>query len=154
MRGNSSLVITLNIQPAQEKDKDEISKILEILDLYHPTKIPEKFWVAKSDGKVVGVACLNEYDDFFFLSSVGVVSDYQRQDIARTMLKKILGNLNKDVYLYTIIPDFFKKFGFKIVKPPRNLPSKESLECENCLSDNCVCMVKLREERNLAEALA
>jgi N-acetylglutamate synthase-like GNAT family acetyltransferase len=146
----------LTIEPAQNKDAARISEILKRLDLYHPSRIPDDFWVAQMDNKIVGVACLTEHDDFFFLSSVGVLEEHQRKGIAKALLEKIFKDLKKDVYLYTIIPGFFKKFRFEIVErrcptqdvghsPPHipgNLPSKESLGCENCLSDNCVCMIK------------
>jgi len=135
------------IKPAHKDDAAAISQILREMDLYYPSKVPENFWVAKENNNIIGVACLTEYDDFLFLSSVGVIEEHQRKGIAKALLEKILHDLKKDVYLYTVIPRFFKKFGFEIVEKksppiPENLPSKESLGCDNCLSADCACMVK------------
>lgn len=137
----------LKIEKAKENDQQKILEMLRVLDLYHPARIPDDFWVVRLKKKIVGIACMSEYGDFYFLSSVGVLEEQRHRGIAKAMLEKILGNARKGVYLYTIIPDFFRKFDFDITAVPPGLPSKEGLGCENCLSEKCVCMVK-RPETN------
>jgi len=132
----------LNIRKAQEKDTEKILEILNSLDLYHPSRIPEDFWVGEKNGEIAGVSCLADYKEFYFLSSVGVVEGQRHNGTARALLEKILGGAKKDVYLYTIIPEFFRIFGFEIVDAPKNLPSRNSLGCDECHASNCVCMVK------------
>ena len=132
----------LKIRKAQKKDAEKILTILNSLDLYHPVRIPDDFWVALKDGKIAGVSCLTDYKEFYFLSSVGVVEGQRHNGTARALLEKILGGAEKDIYLYTIIPEFFKKFSFEIVDAPKNLPSRDSLGCDECHASNCVCMVK------------
>jgi N-acetylglutamate synthase-like GNAT family acetyltransferase len=102
----------------------------------------EGFWVAKKNGKIIGVLQLKEYPAFLFLSSLGVVKNQREHGIASTLIKESLKKQLKPVYLYTIIPDFFKKSGFEITIPPAFLPSKEAYECNYCQPDKCVCMVK------------
>lgn len=133
----------LKIRPAQKKEHKEILSILKILDLYYPSQSLENFWVVEKDRKIVAVVQLNEYKDFFFLNSLGVIKNQRRKGIASSLLKEILKNIEKKVYLYTIQPEFFKKFGFKITPPPPNLPSKDAFECEYCTPEKCVCMLKL-----------
>ncbi len=130
------------IRRANQKDTPQIKDILRDLDLYHPSRIPDDFWVADENGKIVGVSCLTDYDDFLFLSSVGVIETHRHKGIAKSILEEIFSGTKKDIYLYTIIPDFFKQFGFQIVDAPKKIPSRECLGCESCRLDNCVCMLK------------
>lgn len=133
----------LSIRPATNKDRDAIKKILEDVDLFYSALTMEAFWVAEMNNKIVGTVQLKEYEDFFFLGSLAVVKEKQGKGIARALLKEVLRTHQKNIYLYTIVPEFFEKFGFKITSPPPNLPSKDRYECESCHSEKCVSMVKL-----------
>ena len=136
----------LLIRKAEVKDEKEILKILKELDLYYPSLEMKDFWVAESDGEILGVVQLEEYQDFIYLGSLAVKQKYQGQGIAKRLLNDTLNKLSKNIYLYTIIPKFFAKFGFKIASwQPPDLPSKERYECEFCHAEKCVCMVKYLE---------
>ena len=62
--------------------------------------------------------------------------------LTRVTEDAFLKNIQKKVYLYTILPAFFKKYGFKETLPLPSLPSRENLGCPECLPEKCVCMVK------------
>ncbi len=132
----------LNIRPARKPDLEAIQKILEDLDLFYPTLSMQGFLVAEKESRIIGTLQLAEYEDFFFLGSLAVVKEEQKKGVARTLLKAVLRSHNKNVYLYTIIPEFFEKFGFEITSPIPGLPSKNRYECEYCHTEKCVCMVK------------
>ena len=130
------------IREAQDKDLEKIAKILEEADLHYPGEVLNNFWVAEKDKNIVGVVRLEENKDFFFLTSLGVAKEHRNQDIATTLLKNTLKKIDKNVYLYTIIPDFFKRLGFEITEKPVNLPPKELFGCSDCTPNKCVCMVR------------
>ncbi|MCX5726367.1 MAG: GNAT family N-acetyltransferase, partial [Candidatus Saganbacteria bacterium] len=127
---------------AQNKDLEKIPKILEEADLHYPGEVLNDFWVAEKDKDIIGVVRLEENKDFFFLTSLGVAKENRNQGVAAALLKTILEKANKNVYLYTIIPDFFKKLGFELTEKPVNLPSKELFGCRDCAPSKCVCMVR------------
>lgn len=134
----------LNIRKALPQDHLKIKEILERLDMTYPDVVFDQFWVAETDGKVVGCVDLQEYKDFIFLASFGIDSSYQKKGHAREFLQKIFAQASKDIYLYTIIPDFFKKYGFApcpLTLAPKDLPPKR-FECQFCYPEKCVCMVK------------
>lgn len=137
------------IRRAHQEDTAQILKILDELDLYHPSRIPQDFWVAKKNDKIVGLSCLSDHGDFLFLSSVGVIPNQRNNGIAKAILKKILPDAKKDVYLYSIIPDFFKKLGFEIVDAPKDLPPKNGIGCDECHAAMCVCMRRKTCNANL-----
>ncbi len=132
----------LSIRPATKKDRDTIKKILEDADLFYSALTMEAFWVAEMGNKIVGTVQLKDYEDFFFLGSLVVVAEEQGKGVASALLKEVLRSHQKNIYLYTIVPEFFEKFGFKITSPLPDLPSKDHYECEDCHSKKCVCMVK------------
>jgi len=131
----------LTIRLATEKDDEQILKILKELDLFFPTLELKGFWVAAEDQQIIGVVQLEEHPDFVYLGSLAVIPEQRKKNVATTMLKQSLKNISKDIYLYTIIPKFFEKFGFQATSsPPTTLPSKLRYECEYCHPDKCVCM--------------
>ncbi len=139
----------IKIRKAQEKDKNEILRILKDLDLYYPSQSLNNFWVAEKDGKIVGIVQLEEYEAFFFLRSLGIIQKHRKQGIATSLLGEIFKTTQKDIYLYTISPKFFEKFGFKVCAPFPDLPSKEALGCKECYPEKCVCMLKRKAKARL-----
>lgn len=136
----------MKITKAVPGDKAQIAELLDELDLYHASCRPEDFWIAKKDESVIGIACLTDMGEYLYLSSVGVAAGHRKRGVARALLEAALKNAEKDVYLYTVIPGFFKKTGFEISEPPKVPPPKDALECEACQSSKCVCMRKPRTE--------
>ncbi len=134
----------IKVRQAKDKDLDAIINILKEQDLSYSSISFKSFWVAEKEKEkeIAGIINLIEFDDFFFLSSVGVAGKYQHQGIAAEMLNEIFKNKKKDTYLYTVIPDFFKKFGFREVKPEVVLPSKQSFSCSECTPEICATMVR------------
>lgn len=134
--------IMIKIRKAQESDSENLLRILKELDLYYPAQSLKDFRVAEKEGQIIGIVRLEEKKDFYFLSSLGILKEHRKQGVALTLLREITSGLKKNVYLYTIISEFFEKFGFESASPLPGLPLKESLECENCFPGRCVCMVK------------
>lgn len=132
----------VKIRRATPNDREMIDKILKELDIYFFAQEYNDFYIAEKDGIVSGIAKLSKYGDILFLSSVGVATDFQNQGIATGLLNELLKNAQLPIYLYTLIPDFFKKFGFIETPPIPSLPKKNLLECDECFPGKCVCMVR------------
>jgi len=130
----------VNIRKAVPADREAVFRILKEQDLDYSRLTFDNFWVAEEDGKIVSIARLEEFNDFFFLSSVGTAKDRQGGGAASRLLNHIHRDCAKDVYLYTLIPGFFKKFGFEISPILCGLPAREVFDCENCRPQDCVCM--------------
>ena len=133
----------LKVRPANKKDDPQILKILKEADLFYPSLVLKDFWVAEKAGRIVGTVKFEEHKHFFFLSSLAITEKERKKGAAAFLLNQLLGSAKKKVYLYTIQPEFFKKFGFKTTPPPAFLPSKYLLECEQCVPEKCVCMLRL-----------
>jgi N-acetylglutamate synthase-like GNAT family acetyltransferase len=116
--------------------------ILKDLDLMRPSNVTGDFWVAETDSRIVGVSALEDKGDHCYLSSVGVIPDHRKKGIASRLIHEILKSAKKDVYLHTIIPDFFKKFGFDVVTPSQSVPIPGDFDCTGCQPNKCVCMLR------------
>jgi N-acetylglutamate synthase-like GNAT family acetyltransferase len=133
----------LSIRKADKKDEKAILEILKEMDVYYPSLEMKDFWVAEENEEILGVVQLEEYPDFVYLGSLAVKTGQQGRGIAKKLLNETLPKFSKNIYLYTIIPDFFVKFGFKAASwQPPDLPSKDRFECQFCHAEKCVCMVK------------
>lgn len=140
----------IKIRKAKEDDYNSALNLIKQLDSVVPEGTRD-LWVALDNSQIVGVAKLEDFGEYIFLSFVGVGVSHQKRGIARLLLEKLLQDKQKDVYLYTIIPEFFEKFGFKITAPNPNLPSKKNLGCENCEPRKCVCMVKKYSQKDISQ---
>jgi N-acetylglutamate synthase-like GNAT family acetyltransferase len=130
----------LTIRRSVAADRDAVFRILKEQDLDYSGLTFDNFWVAEEEGSIVSVARLEEFPDFFFLSSVGTARDKQGGGAATRLLDHILKECAKDVYLYTLIPGFFKALGFEFSPVLCGLPVREVFDCEDCRPRDCVCM--------------
>src|SRR3989339_1822873 len=121
-----------NIRPAKSSDREQIIALLKELDLDYTKQQLDNFWVMTDQAKVIGVAKLEQFKDFSFLSSFGIAKNRQKHGLAKLFLDYLVKQSQNDIYLYTIIPDFFKKFDFQTTRPPDFIPSKERYECDQC----------------------
>lgn len=126
------------------KDFAEALALCDLLGLGHGSIVPEKFWVAKDRGAIIGIANLDVSGDAFYLGAVGVVETRRNEGVATKLLNEIFAsNSGKDVYLYTRIPDFFAHFGFKKTLAPSFIPSRAIYECDKCRHLSiCFCLVR------------
>ena len=127
---------------ANAGDVEAIRRLLEALSLVRPDFITDRFCVACDGDRVVGVAHVEDAGQAVFVSSVGVEACRQGRGIASGLLRWIARRCQRDLYLYTIIPDFFARLGFESVSTPEFLPQRALFGCETCEPDQCVCMLR------------
>ncbi|MFH1829302.1 MAG: GNAT family N-acetyltransferase [Pseudomonadota bacterium] len=128
------------IRRAQKKDWDDITHLLKDMDLVHGSISIQNFWVALQGDKVAAVAQLEPWENYFFLSSVGVRTDCRGRGIATALINQMLSHVKHDIYLYTIIPEFFEKLGFENTDPPDGNDYRRHFDCDECAPEKCACM--------------
>lgn len=134
------------IRKAEQKDQKSLLELLksEDLDFWYPGMPIDSFYLAEDKKKIVGIVQLREFENFFFLDALGVIKEFRKKGIGKLLLEAMLKKTYKDLYIYTIIPNFFKKFGFKTVATPDFLPPRAIMQCEDCYPEKCKTMVLLR----------
>lgn len=74
----------------------------------------EQFLVAKVGTKAIGFGRIKVYPDALELCSLGVLPEYRGLGIGRELVNELIKKANRQpVFVVCIIPDFFKRFGFK-----------------------------------------
>ncbi|MFA4843898.1 MAG: GNAT family N-acetyltransferase [Candidatus Margulisiibacteriota bacterium] len=132
----------ITIRPAAARDLAGIMKVLDEADLRYSAETLTSFTVAELDSEIVGVVRLEEHPAFYFLTSLGVRPAQEKKGIASALLQAVLKEKTKPAYLYTIIPGFFRPFGFVAATPPPGLPTKEIYGCDQCFPNQCTAMVR------------
>ncbi|MFA5112696.1 MAG: GNAT family N-acetyltransferase [Candidatus Margulisiibacteriota bacterium] len=140
----------ITIRPAAPADLPGIAAVLDAADLRYSAETLDHFTVAETVGRIVGVVRLEEHPQFFFLTSLGVLPAREKQGIATALLQSVLSDKKKPVYLYTIIPGFFRRFGFQETAPLAGLPAKAVYGCDQCLPGQCAVMVKYPDDPPLS----
>lgn len=90
----------------------------EQLPVFQTADFIDTFWVAESDGKIVGCCGLEVYDDAGLLRSAVVVPPLRGTGLGARLTKAVIdgarSNGVRDLYLFTLhAGDFFEHMGFE-----------------------------------------
>ena len=100
----------------------------------------EDFLVAVEDEKIVGIGRLKDHSKIYELCSIGIIEDKRKQGVGKLLVEELLHRADKEVYITTIIPEYFNKLGFKKTsKVPKELERKAEW-CDGCNKEKCVVM--------------
>lgn len=99
---------------------------------------PNEFVIALLNHQIlVGFGRLREYPSSCEISSVGVFEPYRNKGIGKKIIHTLIENKSasvpseKNLYVVTILPDYFAKIGFRITK---NFPSEIAEKWHYCTS--------------------
>lgn len=138
---------SLRIRRASPRDHPEIESLMHDLELAYPSMDLSCFWVAEDAGRIVGAAELKDLQDCSLLSCVGVRPDRQGSGVGKALVEDVVRHARHDVYLYTLVPDFFRKAGFADARRlPAGLPPRSIYGCEGCDPRRCICLVSRRDD--------
>lgn len=101
----------------------------------------EQFLVAEDNKNIVGFGRLFHHPDTTELGTIGVVEEYRGKGVAKLIIAELLAKTKGDVYLTTLIPGFFKQFGFvpELSSPPNSMIRKAEW-CDGCKQVGCTVM--------------
>jgi|SRR6185312_10392306 len=107
------------------KEFEQIKQLVEELWLDNENMQPGQFRVLSDNGKVIAFGRLRKHSDATEICSVGVATDFQKRGFGKKIVEHLLQQANGEIYLVTVVPDFFAKIGFKKVdKYPDSLKHK------------------------------
>ncbi len=134
------------LRKAEIKDVKEIQKLLthfanrgdmlsrSLSELYEALR---DFYVYEEEGKLLGTAALHiVWEDLAEVRSVAVAEDAGRKGIGTQVVRACIDEAReiglKKVFCLTYKPDFFARFGFRIVDKSE-LPHKVWGDCMKCV---------------------
>lgn len=129
------------LRKGKKSDTNAIYEIALKYDLESDDMNLEEFIVAEENNNIIGFGRLKVHPDAVELGTIGVVEEYRNRGVATTIVNELLKKTNSDIYLTTLIPKFFEKFGFRKLEtsaPNSLIRSKEW--CEGCAKAGCTLM--------------
>jgi len=133
------------LRKAQINDVKEIQKLLlhfasrgdmlsrSLSELYEALR---DFYIIEAEGRIVGVSALHiVWEDLAEIRSVAVLEDAGRKGVGTEVVKACIEEAKelglKRLFCLTYKPDFFARFGFRIVDKSE-LPHKVWGDCIKC----------------------
>lgn len=119
------------VEDALEAEFDDIVRKAQSLDLDCTGLAYGQFRVVRDRGEVIGFGRVKQHEGFNELATVGVIPEQQGRGIGSSIIHSLLEKAGGEVYVVTVIPGFFSRFGFGAVK---DFPAVFLSKCEFCHS--------------------
>jgi N-acetylglutamate synthase-like GNAT family acetyltransferase len=127
------------IQSASKKDILIIEHLAKEFELDLENFNWNQFVVAKKDNKIIGFGRLRKYklenqsEECYEIATVGVVFEERKRGAGSLIVKEIIRNGPSEIFITCVIPCFFEKLGFQLVK---HYPSVLQKKVDFCKSYN------------------
>ena len=113
---------SVSLRRAEHADQEAVTTLLRDseLPIDGVAEWLDQFWVAEHQGRLVGIAGMEQYGDSGLLRSVAVVPEWRRSGIGRTLVERVLEEGRtagvREVYLLTTTAEhYFPRLGFGCV---------------------------------------
>lgn len=113
------------------REFEEVKKMVQEFWLDNDAMQPEQFRILTDGNQLVAFGRLRENEDATELCTMGVARQFQKKGFGEKMVNTLLGEAKRDVYLVTVIPDFFKKLGFEFAEEYPGSIRKKAEICSN-----------------------
>ena len=135
----------MKLRKALGSDMDTINKIALKYDLDSNDTKADQFIVAEENNEIIGFGRLLPHAGCLELGTIGVVEEYREKGIAKTIIDALLKAAKttgrKKIYLTTLIPSYFEKFGFKkLDEAPPDCMIRKKEWCDGCKKTGCTVM--------------
>ena len=130
------------IRRAEGTERADVRRLAAKYDLDYEGMDKDDFWVAVEGAEVVGICGLTKHLDCLELRSLAVDDRFRKQGMGGRLVAALFQEARRDVYLTTVIPDYFARLGFETVEAAPMSMIKPLSWCEGCRRDLCRIMVK------------
>jgi len=134
----------MRVRKAVSADIPFALRLARGLGLDYPGLEDDVVLVAEDGGRIVGSVGLQRHPDVLELVALGVEESARGKGTGGRLVRALLGPASEDVYLATIIPGYFVRFGFERTDAvPASLAARMGTAwCEGCPRDRCTVMVR------------
>ena len=132
----------MRIRSAKKEDFGGIIRLAEAYGLDYSDMESDAYWVAVDGKKIIGIIGLKRHPECAELCSLGVDEGFRGRGIGQRLVRALLKKAGGEIYLATIIPAFFQKFGFEKAPLVPASMIKKSDWCLGCRRELCTVMVR------------
>jgi len=105
----------IQITSPDEEEFKQIINYISLFELDNRELNASQFLAAKKDDVILGFGRIRRHSTCDELCSLGVIEPERNKNIGSELTKKLIQSSKQPLYLVCIIPEFFERFGFKIV---------------------------------------
>ena len=127
----------IKILTASESDMSVIEQLAQKFDLDCEDMAYEEFVIAKKKDEIIGFGRLRKYYEraeskqhCAELATVGIVPETRKNGVGSMIVKELIRSGPEEIFVTCVIPDFFRKFGFKPVKEYPDILQKKVDFCK------------------------
>jgi N-acetylglutamate synthase-like GNAT family acetyltransferase len=134
----------MKIRKAFKTDWAGVRRFAARFDLDYEDMEADDFWVAAQGSRIAGICGLATHPDCLELRSLAVADRFRKRGVGRMLVSTLCDQADGDIFITTIIPDYFVKLGFE---PATAVPAsmvKPEAWCGSCRRGLCRVMVKRR----------
>lgn len=151
--------LPVEIHPCSLKDFEAVQRYVNELHLDNREMQYHQFVVAFLKNTIIGFGRIREYDDSAEICSVGVLEPFRNKGVGKKLVYALIDNFyqnnkfnRKNLYVVTIIPPYFEKFGFEITE---QFPKSINDKLQYCIShlsvpEKYAVMMLTRPQSNLS----
>lgn len=131
------------IRRARPEDRPFVRRLAADLGLDQDGLEDDPVWVAETEeGRIAGLVSLLRHPDCLELVSLGVDPAARSAGLGGRLVEVLMTEAGGDVYLATVIPDFFERHGFRKASPAPAGMAKDAAWCEGCDKSRCTIMAR------------
>lgn len=102
------------VRKANNEDIPVIEIYAELFNLDSEGLTPENIFVTEKNGLLTGFGRHKNYRNICEISTVGVLESYRNKGAGKILVKKLICSATScEIWLTTVIPEYFEKFGFE-----------------------------------------
>lgn len=131
----------MRIRKARASDFPQILHLAQRMNLDYSGMAADDFWVAAEGKKVFGICGLKKHPDCLELCALGVEEIRRCGGLGRRLVRAVLRAAKAEVYLATLIPDYFAGLGFRPADVIPGSMVKKADWCAGCSPELCRVMV-------------
>ncbi len=137
----------LHVLPASEADMLVIEQFARKFDLDVEAISGNQFLVVKDSDRILGFGRLRQYPECAEIATVGVLEDEQHKGIGSQIIQELISRGPREIYVTCVIPEFFQKLGFQMVKQYPAVLQKKVDFCKSYdFNDEQVFVMKMTKQ--------
>lgn len=137
------------ISPASEKDMPAVERLAKGLDLDMEEMSWKQFKIAKKENNIIGFGRLRNYGDCTEIATLGVIPPERNKGAGTSIVKELIRIGPEEIFVTCVIPDFFSRLGFEVVKQYPSVLQKKVDFCKLYhFSDEQIFVMKMMKKES------
>lgn len=132
----------MRVRKARKADFLQIVQLARKYSLDYAGMEADDFWVVGEAGRIRGICGLKRHPECVELCALGVEEKWRRLGLGIQLARAVVRNVKGELFLATVIPDFFVRLGFERAEAVPASMVKKAEWCAGCTPELCTVMVR------------